>query len=180
MTEILLTSEQFVKSVTSISDNIAGKFLLPSIREAQEVNLRGILGDSLLAELKARMDSGTLDGAYLDAVERCQYFLAYTAVVKLAGKVTYKVCNFGVAKSSDENLQPVGAEELGHVVHSWQDQADNAALQLQHWLLQNRAALPELSECCCNRIAANLYSAASCGVFLGGARGKGPAKRCRK
>ena len=30
--EILLTSEKFVKSVTSISDNLAGKYLLPAIR----------------------------------------------------------------------------------------------------------------------------------------------------
>ena len=31
----LITSESFVKAVTSISDNIAGKYLLPSITELQ-------------------------------------------------------------------------------------------------------------------------------------------------
>ena len=35
MAEILLTSEAFVKSVTNVSDNLAGKYILPSIREAQ-------------------------------------------------------------------------------------------------------------------------------------------------
>ena len=52
MTEILLSSERFIKEVTSVSDNLAGKYLLPSLREAQEVALRGILGDCLLERLK--------------------------------------------------------------------------------------------------------------------------------
>ena len=45
MAEILLTSETFVKSVTNVSDNLAGKYILPSIREAQEQGLKSILGD---------------------------------------------------------------------------------------------------------------------------------------
>lgn len=178
--EILLTSEQFVKSVTSISDNVAGKFLLPSIREAQEVGLRQIVGDLLLDKLKSLFSAGTLSGAYLETVQRAQYFLAYTAVVELTAKVTYKVANFGVVKSDDENLRVVGAEELGQVQFYWQSKADSAALDLQNWLLRNRSDLPELTECACNRIAATLRSAASCGLFLGGARGKGPYDKRRR
>ena len=172
MTDILLTSEQFVKSVTSISDNIAGKYLLPSMREAQEVEYRGIVGDALLAKLKSDVAAGTLSGAYLQAVERSQYFLAYTSVVKLTGKVSYKVTNFGVAKSDDENLKVVDQSELVHARGVWQNAADSAALDLQNWLLENKASLPELSQKKCTQIAANLYSHATCGVFLGGARGK--------
>ena len=172
MTDILLTSEQFVKDTTSISDNIAGKYLLPSIREAQEVDYRGIVGDALLEKLKADIAAGTLSGTYLAAVQRSQYFLAYTAVVKLSGKVSYKVTNFGVAKSDDENLKVVDPDELAHTRGEWQDAADSAALDLQNWLLENKADLPELTQHKCNQIAANLYSHATCGVFLGGARGK--------
>ena len=93
-------------------------------------------------------------------------------MVELTNKVTYKVCNFGVAKSNDENLAVVGAEELGQAQYYWQSKADSCCLDLQNWLLQNRAALPELSKSCCARIGSNLKSAATCGIFLGGARGK--------
>lgn len=176
--QILLTSESFVKSVTSISDNIAGKFLLPAIREAQDVGLRGIVGDRLLDKLKADFSAGSLSGIYAECVEQAQYFLAYTAVVELANKVTYKVSNFGVAKSNDENLAVVGADELAQATYFWQSKADAACLDFQNWLLRNRSALPELSACACNRIAANLKSAASCGLFLGGARGKVIEPKC--
>lgn len=170
--EILLSSEQFVKSVTSISDNVAGKYLLPSLREAQEVGLRGIVGDILLAKLKAEAAAGTLSGIYKDAVDRAQYYLAYTTIVELTSKVTYKINNFGVSKSNDEKLDVVGVEELGLAQAYWQSKADSACLDYQHWLLQNRAQLPELTASACDRIGANLRSAATCGIFLGGARGK--------
>ena len=59
MAEILLSSEAFVKSVTSASDNLSGKYILPSLREAQEIGLKGILGDPLLAKLNFRISRGT-------------------------------------------------------------------------------------------------------------------------
>lgn len=50
--EYLLVSETFVKSVTSISDNVSGKYIQSSIREAQEIALKSILGTCLLDKLK--------------------------------------------------------------------------------------------------------------------------------
>ena len=61
MAEILLTSEAFVKSVTNVSDNLAGKYILPSIREAQEQGLKGILGDPLLAKVKDLTGGNSLE-----------------------------------------------------------------------------------------------------------------------
>lgn len=168
--EILLSSETFIKSVTSISDNVAGKYLLPSLREAQEISLRGILGDQLLNKLKALRREGELDGVYKDLVDRCQYFLAYTTIVEVTNKVSYKIGNFGVAKSNDENLQVASQDEIGKMNFYYQSKADAACLDLQNFLLAHRSDYPELSDCACNRIEANLKSAATCGIFLGGAR----------
>ena len=181
-TEILLSSATFIKSVTNISDNVAGKFLLPSLREAQEVGLRGIVGDCLLAKLKelAATDPETHtrpidDGenaAYKDLVGRAQYYLAYKTLVDLCDRVTYKVANFGVAKTSDENVQAASWEEMTRQQYYYQAKADGYCRDLQNWILANRAQFPELRECDCSAIRANLKSAASCGIFLGGPRGK--------
>lgn len=179
MAEYLLTSETFVKQVSSISDNIAGKYILPSIREAQEVALKSILGSCLLNALKDMGSAGTLADQYKDLVDRCQYFLAYTAIVEITNKVSYKIGNFGVTKSNDENLSVVTQDEIGKMQYYYQSKADFCALELQQWLLENRAFFPELTECACSKINSNLYSAASCGLWLGGARGKGPRSRCK-
>ena len=176
MAEIILTSEKFVKSVTSVSDNIAGKYILPSLREAQEQGLKGILGDALLAKLKSLVANKEIDlesnAAYKILLDRCQYYLAYAAIVEVTNKVSYKIGNFGVAKSSDENLQVASQDEIGKMQYYYQSKADAHCLDLQNFLLQNRSDYPELTENCCHNIESNLHSAASCGIFLGGARGK--------
>lgn len=176
MAEILLSSEAFVKSVSSISDNLAGKYVLPSLREAQEVSLKGILGDNLLTKLKSLVRDQTIatyaDGAYKKLIDRCQYYLAYVTIVEVTNKVSYKIANFGVTKSTDENLQVATQDEIAKMQYYYQSKADACCLDLQNFLLENRKDYPELTECACNRIKSNLRSAASCGIFLGGARGK--------
>ncbi len=184
--EILLTSEKFVKSVTSISDNLAGKYLLPAIREAQDMQLRNVLGDALLARLKTLVRAdfngdfnddflAAYDGSepdYRDLLRRCQYFLAYTSVVEVLWKVSFKVANFGVVRDTDDNHQGASVEELSRTQAYWQAKADGCCLDLQNWLLERREKFPELSGAQCARIGSNLRSAATCGVWLGGPRGK--------
>lgn len=184
MAEILLSSEQFVKSVTSISDNIAGKYLLPSLREAQEMGLREILGDCLLDYLKEIVADGTIEQddklVYKTLVRMAQYYLAYQTVVEVTNKVSYKIGNFGVAKSTDENLQVATQDEIGKMQYYYQSKADAHCYQLQTWLLENKAYIPQLTVCACSRITANLKSAATCGVWLGGPRGKQlPGNDCK-
>lgn len=172
MAEILLTSEAFVKSVTNVSDNLAGKYILPSIREAQEQGLKSILGDCLLSKVKHLFNTDSLVGIYKELVDHCQYYLAYAAIVEVTNKVSFKIGNFGVAKSTDENLQVVSYDEIVKMQYYYQTKVDAYCLELQQWLLQNRESIPELTECQCRRLSSNLHSAASCGIFLGGSRGK--------
>lgn len=176
MAEILLSSEAFVKSVTSASDNLSGKYILPSLREAQEIGLRGILGDDLLAKLKDLIKNDTLEtesgGVYKTLVDHCQYYLAYMTIVEVTNKVSYKIGNFGVTKTSDENLQVASQDEIAKMQYYYQSKADACCLDLQNFLLEHRKDYPELTENSCHKIESNLHSAASCGIFLGGARGR--------
>lgn len=182
MAEILLSSEAFVKSVTSISDNISGKYILPSLREAQEISLKRILGESLLNKLKNLVKEGKIEESvnshYKDLLDNCQYYLAYMTIVEVSNKTSFKVGNFGVAKSTDENLQVASQDEIAKLQYYYQSKADACCYDLQNWLLDHRSEFPELNDSDCRKIESNLYSAATCGIFLGGARGK--SRRNRK
>lgn len=180
MARVLLTSEEFIKSVTSISDNIAGKYIQSSIREAQEEGLRGILGAALMARLESLVASGDIqtETEYKELLDRCQYYLAYRSIVELIRKVSYKITNFGLAKSADENLQLASLEEIVKDEAYYQSKADARCYEIQTFLLENRNDYPELKENDCCRLQANLRSAASCGIYLGGARGKSRGGRC--
>lgn len=185
MAEILLCSETFVKNVMSISDNVAGKFIMPSIREAQEIGFQGIVGTKLYNKVRELVGSGeiesTANAMYKTLLDKAQYYIAYTAIVELCPKVTFKIANAGVVKTADENVTGASADEVGKVQEYYQAKADFLAYELQQWILDNATAFPELSQNDCRHIASELYSSASSGVFLGGARGKGfGLRRCRR
>lgn len=175
-TEILLTSEKFVKEVMSVSDNLAGKYILPSIREAQEQGLKGIVGSCLLRALKERVRDGSINAPdaepYRELLSRARYYLAYTAIVEVSVKVSWKIANMGVTRTTDEGVSYASADEIDKMRYYYQAKADACAFELQGWLLDNARALPELDACACERIRANLTSAASCGIWLGGPYGK--------
>lgn len=180
--EALLTSENFVKEISSISDNLAGKYILPSIREAQEIKFRGVVGDTLLAKLKALVAGGTIgateNAAYKALLDKAQYFIAYSAIVEVAVKVSFKIANAGVVKTGDDNVQNADKPDIDSLRSYYQAKADSCCLDLQNYILNNKADFPELTEGDVHRIHDNLYSAATCGLFLGGARGKrGPYLR---
>ena len=178
MAEILLISEAAVKEVCSISDNLAGQYLLPSIREAQDVALRNIIGDSLLAKLKELVGSNAIsqegNAKYKELLDLgpFRYYMANTACVGIAQRVTFKIANAGVVKTPDEKVEVADQPDMAKVQSFYQAKADSCALDLEHRLLQNKASFPELNECDCNRIHSHLYTAASCGLWLGGPRGK--------
>ena len=87
-------------------------------------------------------------------------------------KVTFKIANAGVVKTPDENVQVVDLPDMASTQAYYQAEADSAALDLQNFLLNNRSDYPELTQGDCHRIHSNLYSAATCGIFLGGPRAK--------
>lgn len=175
----LLTTEANVKALAVLDDNLAGNYLRAAIMEAQEIDLRRIVGTSLLEALKSKAAAGTLDGPYKELVDNyVQFFLAYQTRAQLLPKVAYKAGNMGVIKTSDENVTPASSGEIVAEIARAQAKADYSAYRMQLWLLDNRAQLPELRECDCRQIHACLRSAATCGVWLGGPRGHGNGCDC--
>ena len=170
MAEILIATEEFVKEVTSISDNTASKYITSSLREAQEIHLKGIVGDALLKRMKESRDMDDEMGKEL--LDRCRYYLAYMTIVEVAFKVSYKIGNAGVVKATDEQLQVATLQEILANKEYYQGKADAYCKEIQNYILENRSAFPEVDDNTCHRMKGNLYSAATCGFFLGGARGK--------
>ena len=176
MAEVLLVSETFVKEVCSISENVAGQYIRPSIREAQDIALRNIIGDLLLEKLKAMVNSGEITGPeniwYKALADRERDFLANSACVGIAQRVAFKIANAGVVKTPDEKVEVADQPDMVKVQFFYQSKADSMAFDLERWLLENRTHFPELLEYQLRKIHSHLYTAASCGIWLGGPRGK--------
>ena len=61
MEKILLVSANFIKNVSNIDDNIPGKLIEPAIWQKQNLDLRGILGDTLEDKLEELVRNDSID-----------------------------------------------------------------------------------------------------------------------
>lgn len=177
MIECLLTNEDYVRGTTLIDNNVQSKFLLSSIREAQEIGLQEIIGSVLFKKLKRKIADGSIKDeqniAYKTLIDESQMYLAYKSVANLCLITNVKISNGGLQQTSDENLTVLNIDDAFTVQKHFDDKADFFAKRLQQYILNNIDNYPEICESKCNEMRANLYSAANTSLFLGGARGKG-------
>ena len=175
MDRVLLTSTNFVRTQTAISDNLTDKLILPAIREAQDINFREIIGSSLLNKLCELVRTGDIElpenSKYKELLDISQYFITYQSVSNLVLSTTYKINNIGVHSNTDEYTQTPYMSEVFKLKDWWVSRADHYCLLMQQFILRNIKNFPELDDEDYNRIHSHLYSAASCGINLGGERG---------
>lgn len=168
---ILLCSEDFIKTNSNLGDNVFGKFLLPAIREAQTINLQPILGANLYNSILAQISAGTLTDSYKELVDDyIQWYLLYAVLSDIVDVLDVKLVNLGTTRSRDEYLDNISDEERVRLKSNYMYKADFYCRRLQEYLLANRSSFVELDECACQNIKANLSSAASTGLWLGGFR----------
>ena len=174
MKKVLFTNENYIRSVTNIDTNVESKFLLSAMREAQDVHLQQIMGKTMADKLSNLILNDELNTesnlAYRNLVDECQLFLAYQAVAILCFTTNVKISNGGLQQTSDENLATLDVKDTFTIQQHYQDKADFYAKRLQEYILDNKASLPEIGERKCNQMNAELHSAASNSLWLGGMR----------
>lgn len=176
--DVLLISEEYIKSVTNISDNIANDYLLPSIKLAQDIDLESTIGTHLLQHIQALVFDNNIsnqDNAMYKLLldKYIQPYLAYATIQHLAPTVAYKIANQGVIRTDDEKSYNITSDEVDKVSEHYKHLSNVYKKRLQLFLIANYNEFPELMKWkSIADIKANLYSAAGCNVNLGGARGK--------
>lgn len=173
MNNVLLVGEDFIKTNSNLSDNTWGKFILPAIREAQTIHLQQIIGGNLYKALLQKVVDNTVAEQYEELIkDHIQWYLLYEVLSDIIDVLDVKLANLGTVRSRDEYVDNISDEERTRLKQNYAYKADFYCRRMQQYLLDNRNAFPELDECTCQSISANLNSAASTGLWLGGVRGR--------
>ncbi len=175
-TEVLLISENYVRTMSNISNNTDSKFILPIIRETQDIDLQSIVGSCLYEHLKDLVRNEVINNpdnkVYADLLKVASYFLLYGCLERLCLITSSKISNAGAYQNMETGIRPFSLNEIFKLQDSYIQKKDFYAKRLQEFLVENHKEIPELKPCDCNKLRANLDSSASTGLFLGGMRGR--------
>ena len=177
MTNVLLTSPDFIRENSNISDNVNSKVLASAIREVQEDELQEILGQLLFEKLKFLVNDDTINqrqnAVYKEALDKAQMFITYRVIAEIIVMLNMKIDNAGLIQTRDENMDYLNLDDTMTLKNYYDTKASHYAYLLQNYLMEHLEKIPELTECQAWRIRSTLYSAATPSVFMGGARGRG-------
>ena len=175
MNKILLVSEDFVKTNSALNDNLWGKFLLPAIREAQDINLQTYLGECLYKTILGMVADGSITAetneSYKALLDDCiQPYLLYQVQANIIPTINVKLGNIGSVVSNDEHISTLSQGNIDLVQRDFQLKADFYAQRMLNFIL-NHSNEFNLDECACRELRAHLNSAASTTIWLGGLYG---------
>ena len=173
MTNILLISEDTLKTYSHLNENIWGKSLTPAIITAQDIYLQKFLGSCLYKKVLELVENGGIRNEnyamYKELLDDyIANFLIYQTLANLIPEISTKITNMGLVTSSDEHVQNVTQGERDLVMGQYQKYADAYCKMMQDFLKENRDSFPELN--CCG--STTLDSSADTGLWLGGTRGR--------
>ena len=173
MTNILLISEDTLKTYSHLNDNVWGKSLTPAIITAQDIYLQKFLGSCLYKKVLELVENGGIRNIkyamYKELLDNyIANFLIYQTLANLIPEISTKITNMGLVVSNDEHGQNVTQGERDLVMGQYQKYADAYCKMMQDFLKENRDSFPELN--CCG--STDLDSSADTGLWLGGIRSK--------
>ena len=172
---VLLISEDKLKTYTALNDNVFGKVICPVIKTSQDIYLQQILGTALMEKLQTLVKENQIGSQENTKYKKLldEYvapYLIYETLVNLVPEVGTKIANIGVVQNNDEHTMNVSQGERELVSRQYQTYADNYCKQMQAYLCQNSELYPELKET--QLVEPHLNSAATTSLWLGGIRHK--------
>lgn len=179
MSRVLLISVDSVKELLPINENIDGGYIRPAIDMAQDFFLEETLGTVLTDKLKelvtAKVERGVpIPSPYDELLNRLSKMLAHYACAYIIENVGAKVANAGVLRTEDEKMYSLSQNEIALMVSREIKRGDTYRGRVQRYLIANYPDFPELYGWrSIADLRQQLYSSATSGLWLGGARGRG-------
>lgn len=175
MLKVLLCSEDYIKTNSALNDNLFGKYLLPTIMEAQELNLQIYLGECLYKRILGMVQDNSITTSSNESYKALlddyiQPFLLYQVQANIIPTINVKLGNIGSVVSNDEHISTLSQANIDLVQSDFQHKADFYAQRMLNFIL-NHSSEFNLDDCACRSLKAHLNSSASTTIWLGGYQG---------
>lgn len=132
---ILIISPTVLKARTSVHDNIDEKLIFPSIKVAQDLYIRRLLGSGLFNKILTDIDGEALAGDYKTLVD--DYVidtLCWYTIYELPIELSYQFWGKGVLRKTSDNTETPSMSELLDIANRFKNRAEAYANELRLYL----------------------------------------------
>ena len=137
----LFISEQYIKDLSYVDENVDVKLLRSVIKEAQEIHIKTLLGTALYDQLITQVTNNTVgtgtisNKTLLD--DYIQPALAYWTLFEGCDVLTFKIMNKSIVKrTSGENI-PIETTDVVRLMGKFRDKAEWYSERLRLFLVEN-------------------------------------------
>ena len=141
---VLFISEQKLKAVTSIHENVEPQDLLPHVQASQDIYVQSLMGASWYNSLKTRVVAGTEtndEKTFLN--DYIAPLLANYAMYQAIPTLAYKIFNKSVLQPTSEESVPASLEQIKFVRDSVYSTAQFYRERALEYLCNNDNLFPE-------------------------------------
>lgn len=180
---VYLINPTAIKDITNLSDNLSDKYIRSALREAQDIGLNQVLGTRLLERLYTLVSTGgiinTENAKYKKLLDsHISYYLAYETITNVVVIASVKIDNAGAVTSDAEKTNGLELKDIFKIESYYRQKADFYKSRLQAYLRMEHDNFPELEYGDAYNTLAEIESAYTSTIFLGGKRGKKPYHPC--
>lgn len=165
MNKVLLISEETLKTYSLVNDNIDGKYLLPAIQTAQDIDLETLIGKALLDKLCKLVETSEIvnNSKYRTLLDDyITPYLVWQVMSNLQLGINYKLSNSGVITNDDERKSRLDYRNNQLLQEQYKHYADSYAIKLKDYLCSGD--YPEYHQCVNHSHAEDVEL---CGIYLG-------------
>lgn len=176
----MLISPNTIKGMSLVNLNVDDADLAASIRVAQNIYIRDIIGTDFLNALK-ELVYNAIKGQQpsINDPDKAQYkeflddylkdALAYKTVSEVCRRISYKIRNVGVAQNGDTNINAANSTDIKELKTEYDTYFNDACNRIIEYLKANKDQFPEVGDYCpCGDALPNLNAKyGNCGLWLG-------------
>lgn len=165
MNKVLLISEETLKTYSLVNDNVDGKYILPAIQTAQDIDLETLIGKALLDKLCKLVETGEIvsNSKYKTLLDDyITPYLVWQVMSNLQLGINYKLSNSGVITNDDERKSRLEYRNNQLLQEQYKHYADSYAIKLKDYLC--KGDYPEYYQCVNHSHAEDVEL---CGIYLG-------------
>ena|SRR3990167_288224 len=140
---VLFISEQYLKDLSVLDENVDMKLLRISILEAQEMHIRHAIGSGIYDQLVSQKAAGTLTALNTTLLDTyIAPALKQYAMYEGASYLSFKFTNKSIVKKNSENSTAIEGYDIVRFMDDFKRKGEYYLERMRKYLIENNADYP--------------------------------------